>query len=102
EVFIVSVRRFGASHRGFLAAVYPAPAAQIFFPFSRDFREYVDSNPRVFTAFGVVGCAGVHRMRPVRGSALIEAMEFLGGQAKPIGLTTDFVQREQPAINIKR
>ena len=70
--------------------------------FFGDFREHVDPGADVFAAFRVVRRSGQKRMRPVGLPLDVLLMKGPERRAEPFGISSDFVQRHEPVVPVKR
>src|SRR5258706_8447623 len=49
-----------------------------------------------------MGRAGIHRVRPILLAAVEKLMKFVEGNAEPIGIAADLIERQQAIENVVR
>jgi hypothetical protein len=101
QVLVVPIRRREAADPPLVAGVEAAPAAERGRELARDLRQDVDPRPDVLAAFGVVGRAAEHRVRPALGAGGVLAVELVDRQPEVVRLAADFVERGQSVVDVE-
>src|ERR1035438_4104741 len=71
-------------------------------PFSGKLRRRGEPRARIVAMLGVVGGRGEHRMGPPLGALLIGSMKSRERPAESTRIATDFVQRNEAVVTVKR
>ena len=77
------------------------PPPNVLLPLGRHFRQHVQAGAHVLAAFGVVGRAGVHRVRPAGDSVLVEGVKLIEIDAELEGTRSHFVERQQAVVDVE-